>query len=69
MVIDAQKVELIIAERGITKAQLAKKAGFARQNISAILKRGTCEPRTAGKLAGGLGVSVADILPEVTSNA
>lgn len=69
MVIDTQKIELIIAERGITKAQLAQRAGFVRQNISAILMRGTCEPRTAGKLAAGLGVSVADILPEVKVNA
>lgn len=69
MVIDVQKVELIIAERGITKTQLARKAGFVRQNISAILKRGTCEPRTAGRLAAGLGVPVVDILSEVKSNA
>ncbi len=69
MVIDTQKVELLIAEKGITKAQLAQKTGFVRQNISTILKRGTCEPRTAGKLAAGLGVPVADILPEVKPNA
>ena len=33
-----------------------------RQNISAIIKRGTCEPKTAGKLAVGLGVPVAEIV-------
>lgn len=62
MNISAIRIETLLAEQGITKAALAEKCGIARQNISIILRRGTCEPKTAGKLAVGLGVAVADII-------
>ena len=62
MKIDSQCIEKLIAERGLTKAQLAQHCGMCRQNISTIIRRGTCEPRTAGKLAAGLGVEVEHIL-------
>lgn len=62
MRIDAQKIEIILAQQGITKALLAKNCGLSRQNISTILQRGTCEPRTAGKLANGLGVPLSKII-------
>ena len=41
---------------------------MSRQNISTIIRRGTCEPRTAGKLAAGLGVSVLEIIAEGGGN-
>ena len=56
MTINAIRIESILAERDMTKAALAERCGVSRQNIS------TCEPRTAGKLAAGLGVSVAEII-------
>ena len=62
MNINVIKIEILLAERGMTKAALADNCGVSRQNISTIIRRGTCEPRTAGKLAAGLGVDVADIL-------
>ena len=62
MKISATRIETILAKRGMTKADLADECGVSRQNISTIIRRGTCEPRTAGKLAAGLGVDVADIL-------
>lgn len=55
-------VETILAERGMTKKALAKTCGLSAQTISAILQRGSCEPRTAGKIATGLGVPVSDIV-------
>lgn len=55
-------IETILAERGLTKRALAETSGVSQQLISAALHRGTCEPRTAGKLAAGLGVPVADII-------
>ena len=36
----------------------------ARIERSTIIRRGTCEPKTAGKLAAGLGVPVAEIIEE-----
>ena len=62
MNINAIKIETLLAERGMTKKDLAVECGISRQNISTIVRRGTCEPKTAGKLASGLGVHVADIL-------
>lgn len=60
--ISAMKIETILAKRGMTKTSLAFDCGMSRQNISAIIRRGTCEPKTAGRLAAGLGVDVADIV-------
>lgn len=61
MNISAIRIETLLAERGMTKATLAERSGLCRQNISTIIRRGTCEPKTAGKLAAGLGVAVSDI--------
>ena len=62
MNINAIKIETLLAERGMTKKDLAGECGISRQNISTIVRRGTCEPKTAGKLAAGLGVLVTDIM-------
>ncbi len=62
MKISANRIETILAERRMTKADLANGCGVSRQNISTIIRRGTCEPKTAGKLAAGLGVAVSDII-------
>ena len=61
MNISREKVEYLLAERALTQAELAARCGVSRQSLSAILRRGTCEPRTAGRLAVGLGVPVQDI--------
>lgn len=66
MDIDTIKIETMLAERGMTKTALAELSGISRQNISTIIRRGSCNPKTVGKLAAGLGVNVADILEEVT---
>lgn len=65
MTINATKIETILAERGMTKASYAIRCSISRQNVSTIIRRGTCEPKTAGKLAAGLGVVVDAIIKEV----
>lgn len=62
MNVDVSKIEAKLAEKNMTKATLAARSGISRQSVSTILGRGSCEPRTAGRLAAGLGVQVADIL-------
>lgn len=62
MTIDTMRIEEILAKRNMTKTAFAKECGVSRQNVSTIIRRGTCEPRTAGKLAAGLGVSIAEIV-------
>lgn len=64
MNIHAQFIEAKMAEQGLTKKALAVSCGISAQNISTIIRRGTCEPKTAGRLAAGLGVPVADIIKE-----
>lgn len=64
MTISATKINLLKAEQRLTNVSLAERSGISRQSISTILLRGTCTPITAGKLARGLGVSVADIIRE-----
>lgn len=64
MTISTVKIETLLAKHGMTKAALAQKCGISRQNISTIIRRGTCEPKTAGKIAAGLGVQVEEILRE-----
>ena len=65
MDIKARYIEARMAELGLTKKALAANCGISAQNVSTIIRRGTCEPRTAGKLAAGLGVPVAEIIAEV----
>ena len=64
MTINARRIETMMAEMGLTKRGLSELCGISAQNISTIIRRGTCEPRTAGKLAAGLGVPVAEIIRE-----
>lgn len=61
MKIDSDRIEILLAERGMTKSDLAKKSGISRQSVSTIIRRGTCEPRSAGKLANGLHVGIGEI--------
>lgn len=61
MNLNVSKIEIVLAERGMTKAALAGRSGISRQSISTIIRRGSCNPPTAGKLAAGLGVAVSDI--------
>lgn len=64
MQINTNKVQVLLAELGMSKTDLAAKSGICRQNISIILGRGTCTPATAGKIAKALGVPVAEIVKE-----
>lgn len=64
MKIDAQKIEIILAEKRMTRTVLAEHCGLARQSISTILHRGTCSAVSVGKLALALGITVEEIVKE-----
>ena len=64
MKLDVMRIVLILAELGMTKTELSERSGVSRQQISTIIGRGTCAPKTAGKLAAGLGISVGEIMKE-----
>lgn len=62
MYINKFKLESLLATQGMSKRELSHRAGVSRQSISEILKRGRCQPVTAGKLARGLGVPLDEIV-------
>lgn len=64
MKINVYQIKLILAEREMTRSDLAERCGISRQNVSTILTRGTCEPKTVGKLAKGLGIPLEEITEE-----
>lgn len=62
MRIDTMKINLFLASQDLTKTEFATRSGVSRQSITAILGRGSCEPKTAGKLAKALGIDVQEII-------
>lgn len=64
MTINTTIIKLLLAELGMTQADLANKIGLSRQSVSTVLTRGTASPKTVGKLAAGLGVRPKDIIAE-----
>lgn len=64
MKINTSKIEIALAERNMTWSQLALASGISRQNITTIVRRGSCTPRTAGRIATGLQLPVAAIVRE-----
>ena len=66
--ISTKQIEILLAERKMNMTELANTSGISRQSISTIVRRGTCKPCTVGKLAGGLGVRIEDIIQEQGDN-
>ena len=66
--VDTLRINAAMAKNCLSKKELSARSGISAPNISSILRRGTCEPRTAGKLAVGLGVNVMEIIAEGGDN-
>lgn len=64
MKIDSIKIKLLMAEQEINQTNLAERCEISRQSISCLLRCGSCNPKTAGKLAKALGVPVREIIKE-----
>ena len=64
LTLSKKKVLVLLAERGMTIADLAKRAGMAASNMSALLSRGSCMPKTAGRIAAILNCRVQDVIEE-----
>lgn len=62
MRISKAELGILLAEAGITFAELAKQSGVSRQTISSIYNGKSCTPKTAGKIAKALGKEVAELL-------
>lgn len=62
MVLNVFTIKLMMAEREMSSGDLASKMGSDNNNLYRVLKRGSCNPKTAGKIAHALGVHVEDIV-------
>lgn len=65
MRVDRNKLEIWMARREMSSAQVASVAGMSRQLFSAIKTRGTCTPRNLARIAAALKLDVTEIMEEV----
>lgn len=64
MQLNVLAIKTLMATKEMTQTDLAKLSSLSNQSVSYIMARGSCSPRSAGKLAKALGVDVKDILNE-----
>lgn len=62
MYINTGRIIALLAEAEMTQAALAEQSGLSRQSVNTILRRGSCAPQSAWKIAKGLGVSFEDLI-------
>ncbi len=62
--IDAKKLELSQAKKGINTNQIILKSGLTEKTIQNIKNGKPCRPLSVHKLAKALGVDVTEILKE-----
>ena len=65
MRISASRVEMEMARRELQLSELARLSGVSKQNLSQIIRRGSCYPKTAGRLARALDVDISAIVETV----
>lgn len=64
MKINGLAIKKAMAKKQLTSAELAERMGMSRQNLSAVLMRGTCSIINAGRIADALGVPFEEIVKE-----
>lgn len=64
MRLDTTKIKILQAKQGHSQSSLAEAAGMSRQNLNAILRRGTCGPQNLTKIAEALKIEPAEIVKE-----
>lgn len=69
MELNREKINLAMARKGYTIAQLAEAYGVSPQRIYIILGQKKVSPAAAGRLAAALGVDVTEILEGVETPA
>ena len=66
MLINSNKIRILMAEKKITAKALAELIAMDSAGLSRVLVRGSCHPITASRIAEGLGVPVSEIAREGT---
>ena len=62
MTVSREKINIIMARKQVTAAELCEMAGFSRNRFYAILSSRNVVPKTAGRVAAALGVDVTEII-------
>lgn len=62
MRIDKRKLNMILADKCLTQSEAAEKSGLSSGRYNRIINAETVLPKTAGKIARGLGVHIEDII-------
>ncbi len=62
MKFDSNKALALMANHGLTFAEVAERGDISRTGLQNALKRGTCRPEALGRIARGLGVTAEAIM-------
>lgn len=62
MTLNREKVDIILARKGVTVSALCKNAGFSRNRFYTVMNIKKISPMTAGRVAKALGVDVTEII-------
>lgn len=62
MKISKNKIDLIMASKGLSAKEVSERSGISRQNFSTLRLRGTCTATSAFKIAKGLGVDPSEFI-------
>ncbi len=65
MTLNREKVDIILARKGVTVSALCKIAGFSRNRFYTVMNSKKISPMTAGRVAAALGVDVTEIIETV----
>ena len=64
MKISTKRIKAELANKKMACSALAEKCRMSRQNLSAVLKRGTCSAVTAGKIAEALEINAIEFIED-----
>lgn len=65
-----RRLQRLLVERGLNQSELARRAGVGRDSISTYIRgRSFPEPKALSKVAGALGVSPQELLPNTIATA
>lgn len=62
MKLSRYKVEVLLAEKQLSKNEFAEISGISRQSFCSALSRENCSPKTVGRIAHALRAKVTDII-------
>lgn len=62
MRVNRNKLELIMAKKGLNQKKLAEVSGVSRQSLSYTMNGRNCRPELLGKISKALGVEPEEII-------